>query len=348
MGRAEELFERLKEQGEAAIDQMILDRESESFFLDFKRSSNNGQGDKLPLPDRINLAKAISGFGNSEGGIIVWGVDCSQCREVADFADVARAKIPVSDPIRYKSWLEGAVSGCTIPPHTQIEHHAIEEKNGSGYVISYIPKSNSAPHQVITNGKGQYSYYIRAGSDFLPAPHAVLAGMFGRRPQPKIWQVYMVTTHRLLAGDPPGIQMENGIQIYNDGPGIAYDLFMEIKVESVPGQNCECKVQLSDPINWNNWQVLGYKFYAIGKNDHKLPPGFHFQPYVIHLKLFPPFTKPLEIVGRCGCAGAPYFDFEIKNQPDVIHELYNRFIEDPEGQKYQGGFWNPEEIDSQE
>ena len=271
MGRSEELYARIKEQGEAAITQMIVERESESLFLDFKRSSNNGNSNKLSQVDRINLAKAISGFGNSEGGIIIWGVDCSQCRREEDFSDIARVKVPIVEPGRFKSWLEGAVSGCTTPPHTTVEHLAMDGEGGSGLVITYIPKSSSAPHQVITNGKGQYSYYIRAGSDFVPTPHAVLAGMFGRRPQPKIWQVYMVTAHQLLGGDPPGIHLENGIQIYNDGPGIAYDLFMEIKVESLPGDNCKGKVELADLKNWNAWQLLGYKYYAIGKRDHKLP-----------------------------------------------------------------------------
>ena len=36
-----------------------------------------------------NLSKAISGFGNSEGGVLVWGVDCS--RDLED-GDVAKAR----------------------------------------------------------------------------------------------------------------------------------------------------------------------------------------------------------------------------------------------------------------
>jgi hypothetical protein len=77
MDRAEEIFKRILDQGEAAIDNFILSRTSEELFLDFKRSSDKGTGPVLSQIDRNNLAKAISGFGNFEGGVIVWGVDCA-------------------------------------------------------------------------------------------------------------------------------------------------------------------------------------------------------------------------------------------------------------------------------
>ena len=89
MGRAEDLFKRLSDGGETEIDRLIVDRQSEELFLDFKRSADDGRGNRLHDNDRTNLAKAISGFGNSEGGVIVWGVDC---RNQDNRGDVARAK----------------------------------------------------------------------------------------------------------------------------------------------------------------------------------------------------------------------------------------------------------------
>jgi len=68
MERSEELFKRICSIGESAIDEFISSRESEHLFLDFKRSSDHGRGVRLSNDDRNNFAKAISGFGNSEGG----------------------------------------------------------------------------------------------------------------------------------------------------------------------------------------------------------------------------------------------------------------------------------------
>jgi predicted HTH transcriptional regulator len=147
MGRAEDLFERLKQHGEEGIDQLIQDRQSEELFLDFKRSANNGSGRRLHEDDRQNLARAISGFGNSEGGIIIWGVDC---RDRAGSGDLPSEKNGIDDPKRFVSWLEGAVSGCIVAPHPGVTHHAIE--TGKGFAITHIPKSELAPSSVYSGG----------------------------------------------------------------------------------------------------------------------------------------------------------------------------------------------------
>src|SRR6266545_1698949 len=102
MGRAEELFASLKARGEAVIDEMIAEKRSEGLFLDFKRSGDNGVGASLHADDWKNLAKAISGFGNSEGGVVLWGVDCK-----ADplLGDIPTAKVAIADPARFVSRL---------------------------------------------------------------------------------------------------------------------------------------------------------------------------------------------------------------------------------------------------
>ena len=56
------------------------------------------------------------------------------------------------------------------------------DENGAGFVATYIPKSELAP-LMTTIGN---TFYIRSGSNNVPAPYSVLAGMFGRRPQAEI------------------------------------------------------------------------------------------------------------------------------------------------------------------
>jgi hypothetical protein len=107
MGRPEDLLKRLSALKEAAIDELIQNRQSEEHWLDFKRAATTGSASKLHGDDRKNLARAISGFGNSEGGIVVWGVDCTDDPLVGD---VAKAKLAVEKAARFKSWLESAVS----------------------------------------------------------------------------------------------------------------------------------------------------------------------------------------------------------------------------------------------
>src|SRR5689334_4316045 len=110
MGRAEDLFERLTRDGEAAIVEMIAQRQVEDLFLDFKRSHDSGVGTKLHQFDLENFGRAVSGFGNSDGGVIVWGV---ACKRDPTGADVPSAKVPIEEPQRFVGWLNDVVTGCT-------------------------------------------------------------------------------------------------------------------------------------------------------------------------------------------------------------------------------------------
>ena len=181
MSRAEDIFQKLIYFGEDAIDDFIVNLQTEELFLDFKQAVSTGKnGTSLHKDDRKNLAKVISGFGNSEGGVIVWGVECSRD---CDIGDVAKAKVKVRNVHRFLSWLENAISGCTIPSHNRVRNHIISvDKNGDGFVATYIPKSELAP-LMTTMGN---NIYIRSGSNNVPAPYSVIAGMFGKRPQPNV------------------------------------------------------------------------------------------------------------------------------------------------------------------
>jgi Putative DNA-binding domain len=181
MSRARDLFTRLQTGGFQALEELIADREPESMFLDFKRSRNDGADTRLTDDDNKNLSKAISGFANSAGGVIVWGVDC---RKDAGGNEIA-SKHPLLDAFGFNTKLQSAISRTTFPPSKNVETFAFQESGISkadGYVAMYVPQSNDGPiRSVVTN-----HYHLRAGSDFFVVPHDVLAGMFGRRPQPSI------------------------------------------------------------------------------------------------------------------------------------------------------------------
>jgi len=136
MGRAEDLWERLKSERIPAIEDLVVEQTVEELFLDFKQSSDSGSGTKLSADDRNNFAKAISGFGNSEGGIVVWGVAAGPD---AYGVDAANALKPVENAKRYEGRLQSAVSGCTIPPHTGVQNYSIAMPGSQhGFVVSYI------------------------------------------------------------------------------------------------------------------------------------------------------------------------------------------------------------------
>ncbi len=346
MGRAEDIFSQIVDKGEGAIDSFIETQESEHLSLDFKRSADDGNGVNLHAKDRKNLSKAISGFGNSGGGVIVWGVDCSGD---SSGADVARQKCPLVDAKKFKSLLEGAISGCTIPSHPGVQNEAIFCKdNNSGFVVTLIPMSNRAPHQAVM---GKKYYYIRAGSDFDPTPHSVLAGMFGRRPQPHV--LVKLTAKSMVRGSEDGI-MKAEIQIENDGPTIAKDLFVSAKITSIPHPDCRIAFAAIpwDPSPWDV-QVGSLNHISIISQDGvRLAPEASLSAGQWLEMTFPisilskGFIKELKIEMVCGCGEAPPQRIVIQKGATELGGALRDFMEDTsigelrdeKGQKKLGAF----------
>lgn len=101
------------------------------------------------------------------------------------------AKCRSTIPEDLRAGLKPRSRGCTVPAHPTVQHDAIVQADGKGFVITLAPMSYFAPHQCVYDLK----YYMRAGSDFSPVPHAVLAGMFGRRPQAALIHNWLGVSH---------------------------------------------------------------------------------------------------------------------------------------------------------
>lgn len=323
LGRAEDIFSKVKNEGKQAIEEFLLNKQWEDLFLDFKRSTDNGSNARLDQRDREHLAKAISGFGNSEGGVIIWGVDCCPNSEGADLPSAMR---PIQNPRRFVSWIENAVSGCTIPPHTNVENYAVELESGNeGFVVTYIARSNNAPHQIVSGLRDAYKYLIRAGASFVPTPHAVLAGMFGRRPQPNM-------KHKLFTE--PVSALRNGADIVlfdvsgilglqNLGPGIARDAFVNATVLQNINENC---LSFTANTDWLYQNFSSFQSTAICKPHIRISPESYIAAFNIFIRLKPPFVRDMEIHITYGCADAPPTKFLIKSTKEQIALLYEEYL----------------------
>ena len=279
MSRAEDIFEKLVYFGEDALDEFIREHQTEELFMDFKQANSTGKhGWSLSSDDRRNLAKCISGFGNSEGGVIVWGVECSRDMDVGD---VAKAKIKVENVHRFMSWVESAISGCTIPSHNKVRNHIIScDKEGNGYLATYIPKSDIAP-LMTTIGS---NIYIRSGSNNVPAPYAVIAGMFGRHPQPNIELKIENRRLEVIENDnedilypktidtPPQryVKITFDIHCLNDSNVIAHELYLTCTTKHSGGEYN--RIRFADYHMMANYIGMEGHLNLITKPELRLPP----------------------------------------------------------------------------
>lgn len=158
--------------------------QEENLHLDFKllKDASLSSGD-----DKRNLACALSGFANSSGGLIVWGVDARKNSEGVDCAVELR-------PIPQVALLIGrlnALTGDGVDPSVAgVRHRAIETVGGQGFAITLVPESDTGPHMAKL---AENRYYKRIGDGFYKMEHYDIADMFGQRKKPKLLVFYRVT-----------------------------------------------------------------------------------------------------------------------------------------------------------
>jgi hypothetical protein len=159
------------------LEGWIATRRQEDLHLDFKLLSN---GADLSREDRKNLAKAISGFSNSDGGLVVWGVDCRPDEAGVDAAQVLR---PISNAAAVLAKLQSLTGEAVSPIVDGVEHRIIATGADASIIVTLVPPSVSGPHMA---GMGEGRYYKRSGDSFYRMEHFDVADMFGRRRQPQL------------------------------------------------------------------------------------------------------------------------------------------------------------------
>jgi predicted HTH transcriptional regulator len=165
-----ELFEKFSL---ATIENYVESSQEEHLLLDFKTIS---KPDLSNSDDKRNLAKALSGFANSSGGMIVWGVDARKSKP--DGPDVAIGSKEIERLGLFLSRLN-ELSGAFVRPVVDgVRHRTIETAPDRGFAVTMIPESAASPHMAL-GGEGRY--YKRSGASFYPMEHFDIADMFGRR-----------------------------------------------------------------------------------------------------------------------------------------------------------------------
>lgn len=156
------------------ISQFIEERKQEDLHLEFKTLPNGMDRDARKV-----FAKAFSGFSNSDGGVVVWGVDA---RQDEAGVDAACETAPVTDVQAVQSRMQTLTGEATSPIVDGIEHKVVADGQGDdGYIITLVPASSSGPHMAKL---GEDRYYKRSGSGFYRMEHFDLEDVFGRRPKP--------------------------------------------------------------------------------------------------------------------------------------------------------------------
>jgi len=310
MSRAHELFERLREGGCSSLDELIADREPESLFLDFKRSPQDGLAKSLAPEDNKNLSKAISGFANSSGGVVVWGVDCR--RDSATGNEVA-SKHPLLDAAGFNTKLQAAVSRTTIPAHPGVQVLFFDEPTVSpaGYVVVYVPQSFIGPIRSLSTNH----YHVRTGSDFGFVPHDVLAGMFGKAPQPNA-ELNLISYPARLDSSPGHLTIAFGLVGVNLGAVVGERPYLSAFMGDFPQKLLTVIAPDREHFSVRRGPIPN--FSVISSTGFLLTPGAteHMCDIVIEV----PVAQPRSIKLECtlGVLGAPPKRFTLEASEESV------------------------------
>lgn len=194
------------------IENFVNSKQEETLHLEFKTIT---KADLSMRDDKRNLAVALSGFANSDGGLIVWGVDA---RKNDEGIDCVIALFEIAKAATFTSRLDELTGDAVMPRIDGVRHRSILRSNGNGFVITLVPVSDTGPHMAKL---GEDRYYKRSGTSFYKMEHFDVADMFGRRRKPKL-----IITTRIIGR---GAEVRILFGLRNDGrssaraPYLAFD-----------------------------------------------------------------------------------------------------------------------------
>lgn len=157
------------------LRRLVKDKVREDLYLEFKEKSDRRDG-KLSDDDKKNFSKSLSGFANSDGGVLVWGLERGK-------NETAKSLKPIEDLDEFIKSLKKILINVVQPfvDDVRIEPIYVSKKSSAGYVKCLIPRSDKTPHRAVLADR---EYYKRSTEGFYKLEHFDLEDMFGRRQRP--------------------------------------------------------------------------------------------------------------------------------------------------------------------
>lgn len=147
------------------IQKLIRTQVQESLNLDYKRSSS------ISNKARAEIAKDVSAFANSDGGLIIYGVE-----------EKEHLPVRIDDGVEHETfnreWLENVITSNIAPRIEDIQISQIPLSDSHSIFAVKVPKSFRGPHQERLESK---RYYRRFNFKSVPMEDYEVREAYNRR-----------------------------------------------------------------------------------------------------------------------------------------------------------------------
>jgi hypothetical protein len=215
------------------LEELINSGETEGLYLECKAPALP----QITRDMRSNLARALSGFSNTAGGVILWGV--STTKHEHSGLDVLTQIEPIGNCKLFARHIENVASTLTSPSLTNIESKIITKNKGDtrGVVVTYIPKTLGDPVQSNIDN----TFYFRSGDDFAIAPYEMVKRLFAATEIPDL---HLEFNKMLVKVDEKGMWVIP-IILSNESSAIA--------------ENVKVMVDVKNPIDCDEIRVMNFR-----------------------------------------------------------------------------------------
>ncbi len=232
-GRLERLKDERREEALQFLHDLVAGREYHE-WLQLECKEVHGWPGPMTKDTLGDLAQEVSAFANCAGGLIIWGYKVK--REHAK-EKVVSTRVAFEQPQSFAEALNQKAPECTRPAVDDVRSIsiAITAQTGSdsglqsGYVITFVGKSDGGPHRAAAGPKKIKNKYYRRRSDRSEVmTHIELEEMFGRRPQP------LLIPELTFAGSNDSARPLLHIvwHVWNTGRGMAVGVVLEVRIRS--------------------------------------------------------------------------------------------------------------------
>jgi len=166
MDNAKLLFDKLSLK---YIKEEMINKEFENNWLEGKEKQKP-KISELSETDTKNFAKALSGFANTSGGVLIFGLKAKKKDDVDEIQEIK----PIEKLKKFESRLRELESRKVERLVKGVDYKKIETSKDKGIIAVYIPESDTPPHRSLFD----YKFYLRAGGTFNSIDIKIIEDLF--------------------------------------------------------------------------------------------------------------------------------------------------------------------------